>query len=171
MQFLEQDDVLLMFDLISEFLDGEPVPNYKDEKKGLDNYRSILDMSKLDYYPTLADKASYIFVSIVTGHKFSNGNKRLGVMTLWVFLIKNKKKRTKEFSLDEIMNILNNLFGKKVISDVLKKQNEDPKSWNPPVSLAYFIVPLIVADSETYPFSFDVLKDKITIFLKQIYDI
>mgnify|MGYP001577385624 CR=1 FL=1 len=44
-----------------------------------------------DLYPSLIDKASILFYLMVKNHPFQNGNKRVAVTTLLVFLSRNKK--------------------------------------------------------------------------------
>lgn len=43
----------------------------------------------MEFYPTIEEKAACLFVSIVTGHIFGNGNKRTGVLALDQFLAAN----------------------------------------------------------------------------------
>jgi death-on-curing family protein len=43
------------------------------------------------FYPGLLDKASILFYLIIKNHPFQNGNKRIAMTTLFVFLYKNKK--------------------------------------------------------------------------------
>jgi len=47
--------------------------------------------SKKDLYPSLVKKASILFYLMIKNHPFQNGNKRLAVTTLFVFLRKNGK--------------------------------------------------------------------------------
>ena len=42
-------------------------------------------------YPSLAEKASILFYLMVKNHPFQNGNKRLAMTTLFVFLYRNHK--------------------------------------------------------------------------------
>ncbi len=46
---------------------------------------------KKDLYPTLEGKASILFYLMIKNHPFQNGNKRIAVTTLLVFLYLNKK--------------------------------------------------------------------------------
>lgn len=43
----------------------------------------------VDFYPTVVDKAAYLFFSIAGGHIFRNGNKRTAVLALDQFLNAN----------------------------------------------------------------------------------
>jgi len=42
-------------------------------------------------YPTFISKASMLFYLMIKNHPFQNGNKRIAMTTLFVFLYKNKK--------------------------------------------------------------------------------
>ena len=42
-------------------------------------------------YPTLIDKAAVLFYFMIKNHPFMNGNKRIAMTTLFVFLYRNKK--------------------------------------------------------------------------------
>lgn len=42
-------------------------------------------------YPTLMDKAAVLFYFLIKNHPFMNGNKRIAMTSLFVFLYKNKK--------------------------------------------------------------------------------
>jgi death-on-curing protein len=42
-------------------------------------------------YPSFIDKASALFYLLIKNHPFQNGNKRIAMTTLLVFLHKNKK--------------------------------------------------------------------------------
>ena len=43
----------------------------------------------VDFYPTIYDKAAYLFFSLAGGHIFTNGNKRTGVLAVDQFLSAN----------------------------------------------------------------------------------
>jgi len=42
-------------------------------------------------YPTLVSKAAFLFYLLIKNHPFQNGNKRVAMTTLFVFLYRNKK--------------------------------------------------------------------------------
>lgn len=66
------------------------MPNYRKEYRGSDGLRTILKFCRNDrYYPTLEAKAAYIFVGLIEGHHYSNGNKRLALVITLYFLILN----------------------------------------------------------------------------------
>lgn len=85
----EKDVHFIVFGLIEATLDvdssNEPLPDYRKEDKG--NMAQFLDFMKMDeYYPTIFDKAAYLFTTIIKRHLFSNGNKRLAFMVLVYFM-------------------------------------------------------------------------------------
>ncbi len=79
-----------IFDFIeARYSQREEVPMYKDEP-GLPKLHSTLERVKDDtYYPDVIDKAVYLFININKGHFFSNGNKRLSIVVLVLFLVIN----------------------------------------------------------------------------------
>ena len=82
-----------IFPLIQDRLsDREQSPFYERESRGVEALRSTFEFVKSRRYRTFHVKAAYLVCSIVTGHGFSNGNKRLAVTILLAFLIYNKVK-------------------------------------------------------------------------------
>lgn len=70
---------------------GEPAPAYEEEGAGLRELEKVLTLVRDDrFYRTLAEKASYLFCGIAGAQYFANGNKRLGVVVLLLFLIANR---------------------------------------------------------------------------------
>lgn len=67
----------------------EPAPDYEGEKRGVERLDGILQLMQRDEYPHLLHKAAYAFCSIIDGHHFSNGNKRLAVSVLIFTLLLN----------------------------------------------------------------------------------
>ena len=72
----------------------EPIPDFSTR------FPSILEsclaapfqsFSQKSLYPTLLSKASILFYLMIKNHPFQNGNKRIAMTTLFVFLYKNKK--------------------------------------------------------------------------------
>lgn len=68
---------------------NEPAPYYEDERRGLEKLESGFVLMQRPEYEGAIAKAAYLFCSIVDGHHFSNGNKRLGVTLLLFFLLQN----------------------------------------------------------------------------------
>lgn len=83
------------FELAKELMSwNEPIPDFgtRFPKK----LESCLEtpfgkFSKKDLYKGLVGKASILFYLMIKNHPFQNGNKRIAVMTLLVFLVNNKK--------------------------------------------------------------------------------
>jgi len=72
----------------------EPIPDFSSR------YPNVLESclltpfqtySKKDLYPGLIGKGTILFYLMIKNHPFQNGNKRLAITTLFVFLSKNGK--------------------------------------------------------------------------------
>jgi len=90
-KWIEVDDFeFICFNLTREFLTfDEPIPDYSTRnnnllESSLSSLRHTFDKQLL--YPTLEEQASILFYSLIKNHPFANGNKRIAVMTLLVFL-------------------------------------------------------------------------------------
>ncbi|MFH0732343.1 MAG: type II toxin-antitoxin system death-on-curing family toxin [Candidatus Omnitrophota bacterium] len=85
----------IAFRLAKETLSfNEPIPDFSTR------FPNILEsclltpfqqFAKKDLYPSLISKASILFYLMVKNHPFQNGNKRIAMTALFVFLYKNKK--------------------------------------------------------------------------------
>lgn len=85
----------IAFRLAQEILAfNEPIPDFSTR------YPNILEsclaapfqtFSGKSLYPALIDKAAALFYLIIKNYPFQNGNKRIAMTTLFVFLHKNKK--------------------------------------------------------------------------------
>ena len=85
----------LSFRLATEFLEyDEPLPPFTSR------FPSVLEsclalpfqtFSRKNFYHGLIEKAAILFYLLVKNHPFQNGNKRIAMTTLFVFLYKNKK--------------------------------------------------------------------------------
>lgn len=79
----------------------EPAPAYELENEGMAELDKVLELVQTSYYPALHDKAAYIVSSLAGSQYFSNGNKRLAVITLLAFLLLNdtevKRRSTNEY--------------------------------------------------------------------------
>jgi death-on-curing protein len=83
------------FRLAQEWLSfNEPIPDFSTR------FPNILESClaapfqsfvKKSLYPTLISKAAMLFYLLIKNHPFQNGNKRIAMTTLLVFLYKNKK--------------------------------------------------------------------------------
>ncbi|MBL7152878.1 MAG: type II toxin-antitoxin system death-on-curing family toxin [Phycisphaerae bacterium] len=72
----------------------EPIPDFSSR------FPNILEsclatpfqrFSKKSLYPTLISKAAILFYLLIKNHPFQNGNKRIAMTTLLVFLYRNRK--------------------------------------------------------------------------------
>lgn len=85
----------IAFRLAQEMLAfDEPIPDFSTR------FPNILEsclatpfqsFSGKSLYPGLISKASMLFYLMIKNHPFQNGNKRIAMTTLFVFLYKNKK--------------------------------------------------------------------------------
>ena len=73
---------------------NEPIPDFSTRyPHRLEGCLGIpfLSFSGGSPYPSLISKASILFYLMVKNHPFQNGNKRIAMTTLFVFLLLNKK--------------------------------------------------------------------------------
>lgn len=70
--------------------DQEPAPKYELEEAGLAELDKVLNFVQTDYYPSPYNKAAYLICSIAGSQYFSNGNKRLSLIILVLFLLMNE---------------------------------------------------------------------------------
>lgn len=85
----------IAFKLAKELLSfNEPIPDFSTR------FPNILEsclatpfqrFSGKSLYPTLVSKAAMLFYLLIKNHPFQNGNKRVAMTTLFVFLYRNKK--------------------------------------------------------------------------------
>ncbi|MFA6082087.1 MAG: type II toxin-antitoxin system death-on-curing family toxin [Patescibacteria group bacterium] len=73
---------------------NQPIPDYSTRDVSL--LESALGQPSQSFggkllYPNLVDQASILFYSLIKNHPFQNGNKRIAVMALLVFLANNDK--------------------------------------------------------------------------------
>ncbi len=96
MQIISVKEVeYIAFRLAKEMLSfNEPIPDFSSR------FPNILEsclatpfqsFAKKPFYPSLIAKASTLFYLLIKNHPFQNGNKRIVMTTLFVFLHKNKK--------------------------------------------------------------------------------
>ena len=73
---------------------GEPIPHFSTRfPNKLESCieTPFMTYAKRSLYRGLESKAAILFYLMVKNHPFQNGNRRIAVTTLLVFLIKNKK--------------------------------------------------------------------------------
>lgn len=85
----------LSFRLAKELMDyDEPIPEFSTRFPNVLESCLAVPFQKFgrkDMYHGLVDKAAILFYLMIKNHPFKNGNKRLAMTTLFVFLYKNKK--------------------------------------------------------------------------------
>ena len=85
----------LAFKLAHELMsDNEPIPDFSTRFPNiLESCLATLFQSFAlkSLYPGLVNKASILLYLMIKNHPFQNGNKRIAMTTLFVFLYKNKK--------------------------------------------------------------------------------
>lgn len=90
-----QEVELLAFQLAQEHLSfDEPIPDFSTRFPNILESCLVTPFMKFDgkaLYPSLPLRASMLFYLIIKNHPFQNGNKRIAITTLFVFLFKNKK--------------------------------------------------------------------------------
>src|SRR3989338_8397344 len=95
-RYLSKEDIasiyLVLFDRFKEI--GEPIPPFDQvNKKEIENIVVIPQTKHFgqEQYPTIESKAAILFYKINKGHIFPNGNKRISLACLFVFLEINNK--------------------------------------------------------------------------------
>jgi death-on-curing family protein len=95
-KYFNLEDIELIHSLVSKqwAIDGEPIPPFSTAHS--DNLDALIKLPQSDYfgveqYPSLESKAAIIFYTLNKKHLFLNGNKRMSVACLIIFLFINKK--------------------------------------------------------------------------------
>jgi len=158
MYYPTKKDFAVIFRIIHEHLEGdEKPPQYEIEEKGLKRFRGITEMAKLGYYEGFFKKLTAIFVGINKGHFFSNGNKRLALVTALDFIFSNKY-MIRRYSKDKYAAKIKETFpGFDKFKDYKDFSVEE---------FAFYNVAIIVADSQEYVESHDDLKGRVETFLR-----
>ncbi len=85
----------VVFELAAQFFPAEsygtPMPEFQldDDEQSVSRLQSAIYLPMQPYYRTVYDKAACLFRSLVKNHPLKDGNKRLGVVALDVFLRTN----------------------------------------------------------------------------------
>ena len=85
----------LCFQLVDEvFPDSEPIPIFETRFEGIlesSITQPFQQIAGKDLYPSFVQKSSILFYLCIKNHPFENGNKRVAVLILLIFLINNNK--------------------------------------------------------------------------------
>jgi death-on-curing family protein len=128
----------LLFSLIrKEMVALEPAPPYEEETRGLQKLESTFILMQRDDYDGFFVKAAYLFCSVIDGHPFSNGNKRLAVTVLTYFLLVNGYKISVP-SMEVLRDELQRIFP--------KLRWEDVRAFHHPHEYFFYHLALIIAD-------------------------
>lgn len=112
--------------------EDDPISPFKEHTKSL--LDSALNLpratfSEKELYPTLIDKASILYYTLIKNHPFTNGNKRIATVSLLTFLFINNQ---------WLDTGINEMVGKAIYiaetkpqekEDVFEKALENIKSW------------------------------------------
>lgn len=165
MLYIGKDDLEIIFGIIAEhYTNQEEIPNYSSEEAGIEKLLGVYERVKMNHYTTLIDKVVYLFIQINKGHFFSNGNKRLALVSSIGFLFLNEKE-VKQLTREEFKKILISLF------PLCESDIEDHEEFNSG-EFALYNLSIIVADSHKYlpEGDFNMLKQKVSDFFNQIVD-
>ncbi len=93
-EYLTLSDFELIVDDLIDLRESftEDIPPFQTRYMG--TLESILEQVQGDYfgrelYPSLSEKAAYLFYALIKNHPFLNGNKRIAVVALYDFLKRN----------------------------------------------------------------------------------
>lgn len=140
----------------------EPVPLYEKEIEGMQALKSVLQfVSDNEYYPTFDEKCAYIMCSIAGAQHFSNGNKRLSIGLLLIFLIINKA---------QVLDITKE-YAREIVTKEFKGYKWDPNSQitGNHALLLYNLAIAIGSRNDLGIQDFSILKEKVRSIFKVIY--
>ncbi|MBI3255645.1 MAG: Fic family protein [Candidatus Andersenbacteria bacterium] len=143
---------------------AEPSAKYEEEPEGLKELEKVLALVKQNsFYPTLIEKAAYILCSIAGSQYFSNGNKRLGVVTLLQFLIVNSVVVLVLSNEDAYIELLRKAFPQHTW-----EHNSEIKDGNP---LFLYNLAIVIGDRKKWSKNdnFTAVKEKITKMFQTLY--
>jgi|GEM_PF-5278895 len=128
------------------------------KKHGLEKKDGVLQGVQMDnFYPTVEEKAAYLLMQINKGHFFSNGNKRVALVTTLTFVLENDY-AIYSFSKAQYRDKLVKLFPK--CNDFHDYDDFLPEEFG------FYNLSIIIADSEKYVDGFEQLKIAVVEFLK-----
>lgn len=164
MIYFREADLGFLFHLVAKhYARQEEVPDYTAERLGVDKLIGILNGVREDsYYPDVIQKAAYLLLQINKGHFFSNGNKRLALVTSVGFLAINDMALDPHRSKDVYHQQIQTLFPEFAAW-------EDQNNFSSE-EFALYNISIIIADSQKYIFGddpFNELKLRVTRFLSE----
>lgn len=148
-----------------ELADVEQAPSYEQEANGIRELTKVLTLVQQDsFYPTFHAKAAYLLCSIAGSQYFSNGNKRLAVVTLFTFLALNQPK-ARLLNKEELQALLAQSFPRHTWEENASIKNDH--------ALFLYNLTLVIGDRSRWSDGddFSLLKDKIAIIFEYLYRI
>lgn len=158
-RYIPDEGLERIFGFVSaRYARAEAVPHYAEETR-FDEFCGVLKRVQSDlYYPTLLEKAAYLLVTINKGHFFSNGNKRLALVIMTLFLgINGLQLRAADKGWYRAQ--LAQLFPE-------YDQWEDFADFTS-TDFATYNLSIMIADSGVYGISHDELKRRVLVFLER----
>jgi prophage maintenance system killer protein len=133
---------------------AEQAPNYEDEASGIAELGKVLSFVQNDmYYPTFEEKCAYLICSIAGSQYFSNGNKRLSVTILLMFLMLNEAVVSEDVL--QLQNVLHEAFPLHVW--------DGNASIEEPYSLFLYNLAIIIGDRKKWPSDdFTTMRDSVS---------
>jgi death-on-curing protein len=91
---IKKEELQYMAELFSEYMKGEEGNNSRYEIRNTGKLESSItqpfqQIGGQDLYPTLTSKAAMIYYLCIKNHPFEDGNKRMGIFSLLLYLAKN----------------------------------------------------------------------------------
>ncbi|ETK03585.1 death-on-curing family protein [Tannerella sp. oral taxon BU063 isolate Cell 5] len=113
--YIDYDEVLMVYLKMIEASDGG-FSGVRDEG----GIRATLEFVRNDdYYPTFADKLSYLVFTFCSGHYFSDGNKRIALTLGAYFLHKNERYWNACIFIKQFESIIYHIAASHIDSDLL----------------------------------------------------
>lgn len=96
-RYLSKEDIISVYSVLFERFKeiGEPIPPFTQINEGEIENLVVIPQTRhfgQEQYPTIQSKAGILFYKINKGHIFPNGNKRISLACLFVFLEINNYK-------------------------------------------------------------------------------
>ena len=113
--YIDYDEALMVYRKMIEASDGG-FSGVRDEG----GIRATLEFVRNDdYYPTFADKLSYLVFTFCSGHYFSDGNKRIALTLGAYFLHKNERYWNAYVFMKQFESIIYHIAASHIDSDLL----------------------------------------------------
>ena len=132
----------------------EQAPEYQFDVEGMAELEKVLELVRNDeYYSSFHAKAAYLICSIAGSQYFSNGNKRLAIVVLMMFLLLNMT-QIAELSREQFRDLLSELFPLHTWDDNRSIEESYP--------LFLYNLAIIIGDRHVWPIqNFDNLKQSV----------